>query len=55
MKEADIPVLDSYWLTLARPDHREVDVDNSIGKHLVHAGPQVYDSLVRQWVTTFLA
>jgi hypothetical protein len=55
MKEADIPVLDSYWLTLARPDHREVDEDNAIGKHLVHAGPQVYDSLVRQWVTTFLA
>lgn len=54
MKEADIPVLDSYWLTLARPDHREVDVNNSIGKHLVHAGPQVYDALVRQWVTTFL-
>jgi hypothetical protein len=54
MKEADIPVLDSYWLTLARPDHREVDVDNSIGPHLVHAGPQVYDSLVRQWITTFL-
>jgi hypothetical protein len=54
MKEAGIPVLDSYWLTLARPDHREVDVNNSIGKHLVHAGPQVYDSLMRQWVTTFL-
>jgi hypothetical protein len=55
MKEFDIPVLDAYWLTLARPDHREVDIENSIGKHLVHAGPQVYDSLVRQWVTIFLA
>lgn len=54
MKEADIPVLDSYWMTLARPDHREVDANNTIGAHLVHAGPQVYDSLVRQWVTTFL-
>jgi hypothetical protein len=54
MQKADIPVLDSYWLTLARPDHREVDVVNSIGPHLSHAGPQVYDSLVRQWVTTFL-
>jgi hypothetical protein len=54
MKEADIPVLDSYWLTLARPDHRESGDNNAIGAHLVHAGPQVYDSLVRQWVTTFL-
>jgi hypothetical protein len=50
MQKARIPVIDAYWLTLARPDHREVDATNSIGKHLVHAGPLVYDALLRQWV-----
>ena len=49
-----IPVLDAYWLTVARPDHRQSSADNSIGKHLVHAGPEVYDSLMRQWSTLIL-
>ena len=45
-----ISVMDAYWLTLARPDHREVSKDQAIGKHLVHAGPEVLSVLVRKWI-----
>jgi hypothetical protein len=33
-----VEFMDAYWLTLARPDHREVDINNVIGKHLVYTG-----------------
>jgi len=49
-----IPTMDAYWLTLARPDHRQVDKDNFIGKHLAHAGPEVYTFLVRKWTMLVL-
>jgi len=42
------PSVDAYWMTLARPDHRQVDLQQSIGRHLVHPGPQVLDALVNQ-------
>jgi hypothetical protein len=45
----EIVVMDAYWLTLSRPDHRESDRQNSRGKHMVHAGPQVYSVLMRKW------
>lgn len=50
----EIAVMDAYWLTLSRPDHRESDRLNSLGKHLVHAGPQVYDVLMRKWAMMIL-
>lgn len=45
----EIAVMDAYWLSLSRPDHRESDRSNSLGKHLVHAGPQVYYVLMIKW------
>lgn len=50
VSELDIPVVDGFWLTRARPDHREVSHENDIGKHLVHAGPEVYTVLLREWI-----
>jgi hypothetical protein len=50
----EIAVMDAYWLTLSRPDHRESDRNNVIGKHLVHAGPQVYYVLTRKWAMLIL-
>jgi hypothetical protein len=45
----NVSVLDAYWLSLARPDHRDARERNALGKRLVHAGPQVYGALMRQW------
>jgi hypothetical protein len=50
----DIAVMDAYWLTLSRPDHRESNRFNSLGKRLVHAGPQVYYVLMRKWAMLIL-
>jgi hypothetical protein len=50
----EIAVMDAYWLTLSRPDHRESNAFNSLGKHLVHAGPQVYYVLMRKWAMMIL-
>jgi hypothetical protein len=47
----EIAIMDAYWLTLSRPDHREL---GSIGKHLAHAGPQVYSVLMRKWAMLIL-
>ncbi|KAL3932152.1 MAG: hypothetical protein SGARI_004039 [Bacillariaceae sp.] len=49
-KENAIPIMDVYWMTLARPDHREVvDKDASRTSYkLVHMGPEVYLQLLRQ-------
>ncbi|CAB9506396.1 expressed unknown protein [Seminavis robusta] len=49
-----ISVMDAFWLTLSRPDHREVDKTNAIGKHLVHPGPEVLNALTRQWITMII-
>jgi hypothetical protein len=49
MTEFDIPIMDAYWLTLSRPDHRESNVKNDISQKMVHAGPEVYSVLVRKW------
>jgi hypothetical protein len=42
-------VVDGYWITLARPDHRETDRQVHIGKKLSHPGPEVVDAMVRIW------
>jgi hypothetical protein len=49
-----IAVMDAYWLSLSRPDHRESDRGNTIGKKMVHAGPQVYSVLMRKWAMLIL-
>lgn len=42
-------VVDAYWMTLARPDHRETDRQVHIGKKLSHPGPELVDVMVRIW------
>jgi hypothetical protein len=54
MKEFDIPVMDTYWLTLSRPDHREVSVYNDIIHKMAHSGPEVYSVLARKWAMMIL-
>jgi hypothetical protein len=49
MTEFDIPIMDAYWLTSSRPDHRETNAKNDISQKMVHAGPEVYSVLVRKW------
>lgn len=49
----NIQIVDAYWLMLARPDNREVDADQSIGKHLVHPGNEVLGALTSIWMTVF--
>jgi hypothetical protein len=49
MTEFDIPIMDAYWLTFSRPDHRETNAKNDISQKMVHAGPEVYSVLVRKW------
>jgi hypothetical protein len=53
-KEFDIPVMDAYWLTLSRPDHREVTKTNGIVEKILHAGPEVHSVLVRKWAMMIL-
>ena len=46
---SNISLMDGYWMTLARPDNREVGKRNEIGKRLVHPGQEVADAMVRVW------
>ena len=43
MQEEKIPVVDTYWMTLSRPDHREVVQKETIrtSYKLVHLGVSV--------------
>lgn len=54
VSQRNIPVIDAYRLTLSRPDHRECTTGNDPRNKMAHAGPQVYDVLVRQWCTLVL-
>jgi len=49
MKAKNVMVLDAYWLTLSRPDNRQINADNDLTQHLVHAGEEVYSVLIRKW------
>lgn len=42
-------LVDGFWVTLPRPDHREVDEMNRIGKKLSHPGIEVVRAMVRLW------
>jgi hypothetical protein len=48
-------IVDGYWLSLARPDNRQVDKANAVGKHLVHPGLEVLQAMVRTWMTVALS
>jgi hypothetical protein len=54
MRELDIPIMDAYWITHSRPDHRESTETNTLAGKLAHAGPEVYDVLVRKWMMMIL-
>jgi hypothetical protein len=51
----NIVAIDAYWLSLARPDNREVDRVNSVGKHLVHPGLDVLEAMTRSWMNLVLS
>jgi hypothetical protein len=53
--EGTIVIMDGYWITLARPDNRQVDRENSPGKHMVHPGTEVLSALSRTWMTMVLS
>ena len=50
VKAKDIPIMDGFWTSLARPDNTEMGPNNQIGKHMVHPGVEVMDSLARRWL-----
>ena len=54
MQHHKIPVMDTYWLSLSRPDHREVANKQDPGMQtmykLVHVGDEVYSFLIRKTV-----
>jgi hypothetical protein len=54
MKREGIPVMDTYWMTYSRPDHREVTATNKLSGKMAHAGPEVYSVLTRQWMMMML-
>ena len=51
---AGIHMLDAYWMTLARPDNREVGLEKMLGKHLVHPGEEVLQAMVQIWMQVLL-
>jgi hypothetical protein len=34
-----------------RPDHREVDNEQMVSKHMVHVGTESYSVLLRKWIS----
>ena len=42
-------MVDTYWMTLARPDNRETNAKMDIGKKLSHPGPEVVHYMVQVW------
>jgi hypothetical protein len=49
-----IPVMDTYWLTLSRPDHRESSLTQTLAHKMAHAGHEVYSVLTRKFVMMIL-
>jgi hypothetical protein len=52
--EPRVRIMDGYWVSLPRPDHREVNEAQEAGKHMVHPGPEVLHLLVRKWTIMVL-
>lgn len=42
-----VHIVDAYWITLARPDNREVRKKNDLGKKMSHPGLEVVSHMVR--------
>jgi hypothetical protein len=47
-------VVDGFDVSLARPDHREVDAKSALGRKLSHPGQEVITTMVRIWSMLFL-
>ena len=49
----DIPIMDGYWISYARPDNREITVGfkKALEKKLSHPGMEVVFALLRQLTT----
>jgi hypothetical protein len=43
------PILDLFWISLARPEHRSINDNNKLGANLAHAGGKVYSVSMRKW------
>ncbi|KAL7556644.1 hypothetical protein ACA910_003945 [Epithemia clementina (nom. ined.)] len=58
MTQYHISVMDAYWLSHSRPDHREIinhaDANTPQRTKLVHLGVELYDVLLRKWLTLIL-
>ena len=52
----EIPIMDGYWISYARPDNRETTVGfkKALEKKLSHPGMDVVLTLLRQWTTIVL-
>ena len=50
LQTKNVSSLDGYWMTLARPDHREIveEPERVVGNKLAHAGPEVYSVMLRE-------
>jgi hypothetical protein len=51
LKPYQFHIVDGYWISLARPDHREIDQKSDLGKKLSHPGVEVIVAMVRIWFT----
>lgn len=52
----EIPIMDGYWISYARPDNREITpgLKKALEKKLSHPGLEVVLTLLRQWTTIVL-
>ncbi|KAL7558057.1 hypothetical protein ACA910_009245 [Epithemia clementina (nom. ined.)] len=48
-KNLQFHAVDAFWISLARPDNREIDEKSNIGKKLSHPGLEVLQNMVRIW------
>jgi hypothetical protein len=52
---AGFDIVDGYWMSLTRPDNRQVDQLQAVGKHLVHPRLEVLGAKGRVWMTLVLS
>ena len=45
----NIQIIDGFYVSLSRPDHREVDAKSALGRKLSHPGVEVISAMVRMW------
>lgn len=49
-KDSNLYIMDGYWISLSRPDNREVNKNADLGKKLSHPGHEVVYAMVRFFV-----